>query len=354
MQTATVETMNDREQWLALRSTGIGSSDAPVILGLSKWKSPLSLYYEKLGLREPSQGEKEYIEWGLALEPAIIAGYQRVTKRETGKPMDLFGAPALAAFGAYTGVRPSTSRYTVARDADLPYLIATPDAAVLPIMQGEVLKLEVEGEPIRPAVSHVEPPPVFDEPGVLEVKNVDVSKGRLWEDTQEPPIEYMVQVQHQLMVTGAKWGSIAALVGGNRFMWADIPRDEELIAMIRTLEIEFWNRVLTQDPPPVDGSQSTKELLARLYPKDTGEVIELPVDALEWDAQRLQADAHIKEWKAKKDEAENKLRAALGDATVGLVSGGLSYSLKYQKRRAHQVAESEFRVLRRHGAKGDE
>ncbi|HEY3499468.1 MAG TPA: YqaJ viral recombinase family protein [Polyangiaceae bacterium] len=334
MQTATVETLNDREAWLKLRSTGIGSSDAPVILGLSKWKSPLSLYYEKLGLREPSKGEIEYVEWGLALEPAIIQGYQRVTHRATGRPTDVFGI--------HTNV---PTRYTVARDAELPYLIATPDAAVLPID-----KLS----PVTEAGAEVAEPPVFYAPGVLEVKNVDVSKGRDWEATQEPPIEYTVQVQHQLMVTGAAWGSIAALVGGNRFMWADIPRDEELIAMLRKLEVEFWERVLTQNPPPVDGSESTKALFARLYPRDTGEVKELPIEALEWDKERIEADLAIKEWKLRKDTAENKLRNALADATVGVLPGGLSYSLKYQKRRAHQVAESEYRVLRRHGGKGDE
>jgi putative phage-type endonuclease len=337
MQTATVETLNDREAWLKVRGTGIGSSDAPVILGLSKWKSPLALYHEKLGLREPSRGEIEYVEWGLALEPAIIAGYQRKTHREVGTPTDIFGI--------HTNV---PTRYTVAHDADLPYLIATPDAAVLPV-------LDRRNEGGLDAETHdVAEPPVYGEPGVLEVKNVDISKGRMWEDTQEPPIEYTVQVQHQLMVTGAKWGSIAALVGGNRFMWADIPRDEELIAMLRKLEVEFWNRVLTQTPPPVDGSQSTKELMARLYPRDTGEVKELPIDAVEWDVARIEADAAIKEWKMRKDTAENQLRDALGDATVGVLPGGVSYSLKYQKRRAHQVAESEFRVLRRHGGRNDE
>ena len=43
----------DREQWLDIRSHGIGSSDAAAVLRLSPWKSPLALYAEKVGLIEP-------------------------------------------------------------------------------------------------------------------------------------------------------------------------------------------------------------------------------------------------------------------------------------------------------------
>jgi len=333
----TIETYPDRAQWLGARSTGIGSSDAPVILGLSKWKSPLTLYYEKRGMRQPSPGEVEFVEWGMALEPAIIAGYERVTHRAVGPATAL-----LEPQDHHDVIGPA--RFVLARDGALPFLVASPDATVLPIDQ--LTPVADDGfERVQP--------PVFYKPGVLEVKNVDISKGRLWEETQEPPIEYTVQVQHQLMVTGAEWASIAALVGGNRFMWADIKRDDELIAMLRKLEIEFWERCLNGNPPPVDGSESTKELLGRLYPKDTGEVVELPAEAAQWDKDMRLASALAKEAKALKGAASNQLKAALGGATVGVLEG-VTYSWRHQTRRAHQVRESEFRVLRRHGAEGDE
>lgn len=339
MRAATVETFKTKDEWLKSRHTGIGSSDAPVILGLSKWKSPLSLYYEKRGLREESEGESEFREWGLALEPAIIAGYERVTHRKVGTPLDLWLATQVPGF------EPPPTRYTLARDADMPFLVASPDGSVLPI--DKLTPVTEDGKEI------VEPP-VFYEPGVLEVKNVDISKGREWEEAQEPPLIYQVQVQHQLMVTGAEWASIAALVGGNRFMWADVRRDDDLIAMMRKVEIEFWERCLAGDPPPVDGSESTKDLLARLYPKDTGEIKVLPAEMLEWDRKRAAATAALKAAKAAKQEAENVIRAAIGDATVGQIDGGPAYSWKWQTRRAHTVKESEFRVLRGGSAGDDE
>lgn len=327
----TIETFQTKDEWLKRRALGLGSSDAAVILGLSKWKSPLALYYEKRGMREETAGEKEFLEWGLALEPAIIAGYERTTGRRTVDAAWALNAPPA-----------KQTRFVTVQDPDMPFLLATPDAGLMPIEADRSDRPEA-----------FVAPPVWNAPGVLEVKNVDVSKGRDWEDTQEPPVIYTVQVQHQLMVTGMQWGSIAALVGGNRFMWADIPRDEELIAMLRKLEAEFWDMVIQGTPPPVDGSDSTKNLLARLYPRDTGEVKELPLELLEWDAEVVSAKRDLKAAEQRKAEAENKIRAAIGDATVG-VCGALSYSWKHQQRREHVVKASEYRVLRRHGARDDD
>lgn len=43
-------------EWLEARRRYIGSSDTPIILGISPFKTALELYEEKLGLREPPKG----------------------------------------------------------------------------------------------------------------------------------------------------------------------------------------------------------------------------------------------------------------------------------------------------------
>lgn len=43
----TVEQMKDRDAWLRLRTLGIGGSDAGIIAGLNRWKSPFQLWLEK-------------------------------------------------------------------------------------------------------------------------------------------------------------------------------------------------------------------------------------------------------------------------------------------------------------------
>src|SRR3990167_10286820 len=69
-------TCADRPSWLEARRQGLGASDAPVILGLSPWKTPLALYAEKLGLEIEEPEQTEAMAWGLRLQPVIIAAFQ--------------------------------------------------------------------------------------------------------------------------------------------------------------------------------------------------------------------------------------------------------------------------------------
>jgi putative phage-type endonuclease len=41
-------------EWLEMRKSMIGASDAPIIMGVSPWKTPFQLYMEKEGLAEPT------------------------------------------------------------------------------------------------------------------------------------------------------------------------------------------------------------------------------------------------------------------------------------------------------------
>ena len=69
-----------REQWLAIRKLGIGSSDAAVAVGLSPYKCPLSLWLEKTGRKEPEDiSHKEAVLWGIELEPVLAQVYAKRT-----------------------------------------------------------------------------------------------------------------------------------------------------------------------------------------------------------------------------------------------------------------------------------
>ena len=61
-----------REEWLQIRLQGIGSSDAAVAIGLSPYKSPLSLWLEKTQRKAPDDlSQKEAVVWGTVLEPSF-------------------------------------------------------------------------------------------------------------------------------------------------------------------------------------------------------------------------------------------------------------------------------------------
>ena len=207
------------------------ADDAAAVLGISPWKSAFALWSEKCGLvSEPNLDELEYIEWGQVLEEPIAKKYVQVTGR------------TLIDHG----------RFNIQKHQDRPWMHCTIDREIA-FNEGE--------------------PPAFILPdrvsGDLSIKNVGFFKAGEWEE--EPPLQYQIQLQHELAVTGLQWGSFAVLIGGQKFAWLDMPRNERFISMLIEKEEEFWHRVIKGEPPLADASDSTKEVLLRLYPKDTGE-----------------------------------------------------------------------------------
>ena len=49
----TVAEMAEHDKWLEMRNKGIGGSEAAVIVGMNRWKSPFQLWLEKTGEVEP-------------------------------------------------------------------------------------------------------------------------------------------------------------------------------------------------------------------------------------------------------------------------------------------------------------
>lgn len=58
------------KEWLELRRTKIGASDAPIIMGVSPWKTPYQLWAEKLGIGQ-EQEETSGMMYGKKMEPEI-------------------------------------------------------------------------------------------------------------------------------------------------------------------------------------------------------------------------------------------------------------------------------------------
>jgi putative phage-type endonuclease len=274
------------------RTTGLGASEAACAIGIDPYKSRLQLWGEKTGqLEEPNLDEVEAVLWGLHLQPKIAEVYAGRTGRSIRQN------------------RADCAR----RHKEHGWMFATPDA-----VQRE------NGGPL----------------GLLEIKTTNAYKLDEWAD--EPPLPYQVQLMHQMAVTGHSWGTICVLVGGQKLIWHDMPRNDKFINILIDHEREFWGLVETQTPPPVDGSEATAQALKRLYAADNGESVLLPEEAVEWDS-RLQAlKATQKEIEAQRREMENKLKAAIGDYTFGVLPDGSRY--KWAKRERNEPAR-EARVI---------
>jgi putative phage-type endonuclease len=283
-----------REEWLVARREGIGGSDASAVLGVSRWKGPLGVYVEKLGIAAEEK-ENRFTKWGRMLEGAVATAYEE----ETGRKLWDTGA------------------LTITRHAKIPYLFATLDRLVLHPERGT---------------------------GVLQIKTT--SWGFLEEWRQEPPLEAQVQLQHEMAVAGVEWGSLAVLVAGREFRWVDVEINRDFIQAMVEAEGKFWKMVEGHEPPPPDRLEETGKALRALYPRDSGETIALPDEALVWHGDLVEAKAKVKEWEAKKVEGENKIKAAMGGATFGVLINGSRYSWKTSERKGYAVEPTTSRPLR--------
>lgn len=231
------------EQNANLRRSGIGGSDAAVIIGASKWKTPRQLWREKIGEAE-DVAENSAMRWGKIMEPVIIVEYQRAT-------------------GAI--VRPGNDE--TIRHPDFPFLMAHLDATV-------------------------------GNDGILEVKTARSEDGWGREGTAEIPAWYYPQVQHYLGVTGKKWADVAVLIGGSDFRVYHVERDGAFIEALTHAEVDFWGAVEAKIPPePIDAELSTDEVEAAVVALKAAnakvEEAEAEVTRLTSIIQRYMSDANI-------------------------------------------------------------
>lgn len=72
---------------------------------------------------------------------------------------------------------------------------------------------------------------------------------------------------------------IAVLIGGQKFIWKKIERDQELIDIITERLVEFWEaNVLQGIEPEVDGSQATTKFIKEHYAEVGEEQITLSAE----------------------------------------------------------------------------
>lgn len=288
-----VGSADDRVPWLEARRTGIGASEIAGVCGESRWMSPYSVWARKTG-RLPEQDETEPMLWGKLLEPVVLAEYAR----RTGRGAERHGK--------------------LIRSKAHPWAIASLDGFT------------------------------WTDPSVrwpLEIKTASAYVTDEWEEG--PPPAYYLQIQHQLLVTGAPKATSACLLGGQRFVWCDVERDAIAINRIIAKGSEMWSRIERDEPPPVDGHVATLEALSYVFPRDNGETVLLPFDMLEVAHEYDAAKQRAKEIEKQIDDLRARIESALGHHTRGVLPDGTGWTWTHQTRSAYTVPASECRVMRR-------
>lgn len=189
--------------------------------------------------------------------------------------------------------------------------------------------------------------------GVFEGKTTNPYARGQWE-SEGAPLYYLVQTHHYMACTGLDWASIAVLVLGtkNPLMWQDLECDTEFRDILIEAERVFWHdHVLANRAPDVDAHPATTEVLQRLHPDDSGVTVPLPYEAIEWANKRTDAMAHKREVETEIDLYTNRIKQAIGDATIGELPDGTGFSWKTEERAAYEVRASKRRAFRQHKTK---
>ncbi|TLS39400.1 hypothetical protein FCL54_01300 [Pseudalkalibacillus caeni] len=257
----------NRARWLQERARGIGGSDASAIAGLNPYKTPLQVYLEKTG-EWSEEVDNESIYWGNVLEDVIADEFSR-----------------------QTGLR-VRRRNAILQHSEHPFMIANVDRLIVGKKVG------------------------------LECKTTSAYLKEDWKEDQIPDT-YFLQVQHYMAVTGFKKWWIAVLIGGNTFVYKAVKRDEDIINYLITIEKNFWaQHVEKRNPPPVDGSEAANELLQKMYPhSEQDSSLELSNEQKRLFDDYLQAKQSEEMAAERRQEAENKLKAVLGNKETGFYNG---------------------------------
>ena len=266
-----------RDEWLAVRKGGIGSSDAAAAVGLNPYKSQLELWMEKTGRdgalpKIDPHDEESPAYWGNILEPIVASHYSKRSGNRVRRINAVLQHP----------------------DPELPWMLANIDREIIGAADVQI----------------------------LECKTAGINGARLW---KEGVPEYVqLQVMHQLAVTGKQAADVAVLLGGQHLEIHRIERDEQMITRLIELERKFWDYVVTDTPPPADGSDSADQALRCLYPADSGQVVDFSANpALAIAYVELKSVRHsIAQQEKRESQLKQTLQQAMGEATRAQFSSG--------------------------------
>lgn len=257
------------EEWLEMRKTGIGGSEAAAVLGLNPYTSAYGLYHEKLSLAAPFEGNDK-TRLGTDLEEYVAKRFAEIMS-ERGMPLKVNRLNAIL------------------RSRENPFMVADVDRMIV----GENVGLECKT--------------------TTNNDNYDFESG-------EYPLYWRCQILHYMAVTGAKHWYLCVLdLSCGRVSVIEIERDEGDIAALVEGERNFWeNHIQKRICPSPDGSKRNEEILKTKYPSADENLPTVDLIGYEKELSELtELKAKIKALETQEAAAEQIIKEAIGSAARG-------------------------------------
>ena len=263
-----VKTSNlSRQDWLALRQSGIGGSDIAAIIGVSPYATAYDIYQSKT--QPVNEDTNEFAYWGTVLEDTVA--------RE---------------FSKRSGLKIQNVNFLM-RHPEHRWAIANIDRAII--------NRDVSGN-----VRFKDGKLTTDQ--IVEIKTASEYVGKNWglEESDEVPDQYQCQAQWYMGVTDTQVCHMAVLIGGNKYRQYKIERHQDFINYLFDAAESFWtNNVLAGVEPDATTLQNAKDKYPRHNPDTTLDV--------ELDSEAAKAFEHYETLKAQEKEVKAALELAQTD-----------------------------------------
>jgi putative phage-type endonuclease len=252
----------DELTWHRTRQKGIGSSDAPCILGVSTFKTPFDIYQQKIAAEPIISEETPKMRAGKELEGAIADWWGREYQ--------------------FRVIRDNKFRF----HPQYPFMFAELDRIAFHPDRG---------------------------PGLVEVKNTERKIFEKWR-VGEMPLSFYIQTQHQFACSGLEWGALVVLMDGWDKESIDLFPDPEFIRDLEQIEAKFWNEnVIPRIPPALVNMDDVKSF----YPAHRlGKSVELDPVTFQALNDLMNVKTELADLGAKKDLLEFTVANFMQDAEI--------------------------------------
>lgn len=274
-------------EWYEARLRGVTATEIGIILGLSPYVSPFTLWHHKrTGGFE--QQENLAMRIGRKMEEIICDEFADQHRPEY-----------IIIDGGFWA------------NDERPWQLATPDRLML----------------------H---PRTLERFATVEAKNAMDRSAWGPEGSDLVPLHYRTQVLWQMDVLGVERAFLPVLFE-RRYVEFMVERDDNDLTMMRKAAEEFMDSLSGDTPPDVDWTRSTSMTLKSLYPLSTEESVDVGSD-LAWEYV-VAGEAYRHAEQAKK-LAENRLRKALRENKRAVCDGHLVAQRLVYERRGYAVPPS--------------
>lgn len=303
-------------EWQTLRQSFVtrgmvGGSDAGTLLGLNKYKSPINLFYQSLGLSMLPNKMNHIMLHGKQLEDYVAKCWQYYDGTEDGWVENTMNENKIK---SYRKVK------AIIENPKYPALFANID--------GQITNHPVYGK----------------RKGILEIKTISGYSADSY-DAGIPP-SYLVQVQHYMLVTGFEYTEICYLKDGRDLGLVTFEADAEIQQSILTEANKFQSRILearqtiqqfiasnnnyeSEDlygvvahlEPEADSSEAFNHFVSEKHKiRENENTMAGTEELLDWSEKYSNYNQKLKEVEEDKRLYQNKIKQAMEQANVSVVN----------------------------------